>query len=117
MFDTRNNLSHQVVSEIQTHFGDKVFKSIIPRNVRLSEAPSHGRSIIHYDNKSVGAIKYVELAQELDQQVYGKIESTEPAAQKEQGESLANESLKNNINESINISVNEVQSGQGGVNV
>src|SRR3989344_2143058 len=72
MFDTRNNLSHQVVSEIQTHFGDKVFKSIIPRNVRLSEAPSHGRSIIHYDNKSVGAIKYVELAQELDQQVYGK---------------------------------------------
>src|SRR5690606_1888626 len=41
MFDTRNNLSHQVVSEIQTHFGDKVFKSIIPRNVRLSEAPSH----------------------------------------------------------------------------
>lgn len=74
MFDTRNNLSHQVVSEIQTHFGDKVFKSIIPRNVRLSEAPSHGRSIIHYDNKSVGALKYIELAQELDGQVFGKPE-------------------------------------------
>ncbi|MES2768419.1 MAG: AAA family ATPase [Bdellovibrionota bacterium] len=74
MFDTRNNLSHQVVSEIQTHFGDKVFKSIIPRNVRLSEAPSHGRSIIHYDNKSVGALKYIELAQELDSQVYGRSE-------------------------------------------
>ncbi|MEZ4870980.1 MAG: ParA family protein [Bdellovibrionales bacterium] len=45
MFDKRNNLSHQVVTEIQSHFGDKVFKSIIPRNVRLSEAPSHGQSI------------------------------------------------------------------------
>ena len=66
MFDTRNNLSHQVVSEIQTHFGDKVFKSIIPRNVRLSEAPSHGQPIIDYDPKSIGAIKYLELAEELD---------------------------------------------------
>lgn len=84
MFDTRNNLSHQVVSEIQNHFGDKVFKSIIPRNVRLSEAPSHGRSIIHYDNKSVGAIKYLELAQELDNQVYGKIEAQpQPTEQQE----------------------------------
>ncbi|MCB0412033.1 MAG: ParA family protein [Bdellovibrionales bacterium] len=66
MFDTRNNLSHQVVSEIQNHFGDKVFKAIIPRNVRLSEAPSHGQSILKYDYKSVGARKYLELAQELD---------------------------------------------------
>lgn len=75
MFDTRNNLSHQVVSEIQTHFGDKVFKSIIPRNVRLSEAPSHGQPIITYDQKSVGAIKYLELAEELDQKVYGAQEA------------------------------------------
>ncbi len=65
MFDKRNNLSHQVVSEIQAHFSDKVFRSIIPRNVRLSEAPSHGLSIIEYDPKSVGAIKYMELAQEI----------------------------------------------------
>lgn len=65
MFDTRNNLSHQVVQEIRTHFGDKVFGSIIPRNVRLSEAPSHGQSIIEYDSKSVGALKYLELAHEL----------------------------------------------------
>ena len=71
MFDTRNNLSHQVVSEIQTHFGDKVFKSIIPRNVRLSEAPSHGQPIMTYDQKSIGAQKYSELAEELDQKVYG----------------------------------------------
>ncbi len=65
MFDTRNNLSHQVVTEIRNHFGEKVFQSIIPRNVRLSEAPSHGQSIIEYDAKSIGAIKYMELAQEL----------------------------------------------------
>jgi chromosome partitioning protein len=71
MFDTRNNLSHQVVSEIQAHFGNKVFKSIIPRNVRLSEAPSHGQSIFDYDAKSVGATKYGELARELDQRVMG----------------------------------------------
>ena len=69
MFDTRNNLSHQVVSEIQNHFGDKVFRSIIPRNVRLSEAPSHGQPIVEYDVKSIGAVKYLELADELDQRV------------------------------------------------
>jgi chromosome partitioning protein len=66
MFDTRNNLSHQVVSEIKTHFGDKVFDSIIPRNVRLSEAPSHGQSIYEYDGKSIGALKYLELAKEVN---------------------------------------------------
>lgn len=70
MFDTRNNLSHQVVSEIQTHFGDKVFSAVIPRNVRLSEAPSHGQSILQYDSKSIGSKKYRELAAELDQRVY-----------------------------------------------
>jgi chromosome partitioning protein len=67
MFDSRNNLAHQVVTEIQTHFGDKVFKAIIPRNVRLSEAPSHGQSIFEYDPKSIGAKKYLELATELKQ--------------------------------------------------
>ncbi len=66
MFDTRNNLSHQVVSEIRSHFGDKVFQSVIPRNVRLSEAPSHGQSILEYDGRSIGAQKYMELAQELE---------------------------------------------------
>ena len=71
MFDARNNLSHQVVSEIQSHFGDKVFRAIIPRNVRLSEAPSHGQTIFQYDPKSIGAKRYKELAEELDQRVYG----------------------------------------------
>lgn len=69
MFDKRNNLSHQVVTEIQSHFGDKVFSSIIPRNVRLSEAPSHGQSIFEYDGRSIGAKKYYELAKELDERV------------------------------------------------
>lgn len=67
MFDTRNNLSHQVVNEIKTHFKDKVFEAIIPRNVRLSEAPSHGQSIFEYDLKSIGATKYMDLARELMQ--------------------------------------------------
>lgn len=71
MFDARNNLSHQVVSEIQSHFGDKVFQAIIPRNVRLSEAPSHGQTIFQYDPKSIGAKRYKELAVELDERVYG----------------------------------------------
>ena len=65
MFDTRNNLSHQVVSEIRNHFGEKVFKAVIPRNVRLSEAPSHGSSIFDYDSKSVGAKRYMDLSTEL----------------------------------------------------
>lgn len=71
MFDTRNNLSHQVVSEIKTHFSEKVFESVIPRNVRLSEAPSHGLSIFAYDEKSIGAKRYYSLVQELDTKVYG----------------------------------------------
>jgi chromosome partitioning protein len=69
MFDTRNNLSHQVVAEIKNHFGEKVFGAVIPRNVRLSEAPSHGLNILEYDIKSIGAVKYLELAKELDQRV------------------------------------------------
>lgn len=65
MFDIRNNLSHQVVTEIKNHFGEKVFNAIIPRNVRLSEAPSHGQSIFEYDAKSIGAVRYLELAREV----------------------------------------------------
>lgn len=82
MFDTRNNLSHQVVSEIQSHFGDKVFAAVIPRNVRLSEAPSHGQSILQYDSKSIGAKKYRELAIELDRRVFGvsHVETPVPVA-------------------------------------
>ncbi|MBC87160.1 MAG: chromosome partitioning protein [Bdellovibrionaceae bacterium] len=90
MFDKRNNLSHQVVTEIQSHFGDKVFKSIIPRNVRLSEAPSHGQSIFDYDRRSIGAKKYLELAQELDDKVYGVAQKVEEVVKAEnQQESIS----------------------------
>jgi chromosome partitioning protein len=65
MFDTRNNLSHQVVTEIRNHFKEKVFSAVIPRNVKLSEAPSHGLSIHQYDAKSIGSVKYLELGTEL----------------------------------------------------
>ncbi|MCP3176178.1 MAG: ParA family protein [Desulfuromonadales bacterium] len=65
MFDGRNNLSHQVSEEIRNHFSDKVFDSVIPRNVRLSEAPSHGLPVILYDITSRGAMAYLELAKEI----------------------------------------------------
>ena len=82
MFDVRNNLSHQVVTEIKNHFGDKVFNAIIPRNVRLSEAPSHGQSILDYDAKSIGALRYLELAKEVVARSAQKNQSeTAPQAQ------------------------------------
>jgi chromosome partitioning protein len=65
MFDIRNNLSHQVADEVRTHFKDKVFKTIIPRNVKLSEAPSHGKPILLYDINSKGAESYLSLAKEI----------------------------------------------------
>ncbi len=65
MFDTRTNLSRDVASEVQEFFTDKVFKSIIPRNIRLSEAPSHGMSIEEYDPNSTGARSYKALAEEI----------------------------------------------------
>lgn len=65
MFDKRNRLSHQVASEIHNHFGDQVFNTRIPRNVRLSESPSHGKTIMEYDIKSTGAQAYRSLALEF----------------------------------------------------
>ncbi len=65
MFDGRNNLCHQVSDEIRDHFGDKVFNTVIPRNVRLSEAPSHGQPVLMYDIGSRGAQAYMNLAQEV----------------------------------------------------
>ena len=65
MFDARTNLSIQVVEEVKGYFKNKVYSTIIPRNVRLSEAPSHGKPIIRYDNKSKGAEVYTELAKEV----------------------------------------------------
>ena len=65
MFDGRNNLCHQVSDEIRAHFGDKVFHAVIPRNVRLSEAPSYGQPALLYDIASRGAQAYMNLAQEV----------------------------------------------------
>jgi chromosome partitioning protein len=65
MLDARTNLGLQVIEEVKKYFQDRVYKSIIPRNVRLSEAPSHGKPIITYDPKSRGAEVYLELAKEV----------------------------------------------------
>lgn len=65
MFDSRLRLSNQVVEEVQKHFNDMVFETIIQRNVKLSEAPSFGESIINFDATSKGATNYLNLAQEI----------------------------------------------------
>ena len=65
MYDSRLRLSNQVVEEVQNHFNDMVFKTIIQRNVRLGEAPSYGKSIINYDVSSKGASNYLSLAKEI----------------------------------------------------
>ncbi len=65
MFDKRNKLSFQVEKEVRNYFQDKVFKSIITRNVRLSEAPSHGKPVLCYDYKSKGSQAYLDLGKEL----------------------------------------------------
>ncbi|WP_150272623.1 ParA family protein [Paenibacillus tepidiphilus] len=65
MLDARTNLGIQVIEEVKKYFQEKVYRTIIPRNVRLSEAPSHGQSIITYDTRSKGAEVYLELAKEV----------------------------------------------------
>ncbi|MBU6145799.1 MAG: ParA family protein, partial [Paenibacillaceae bacterium] len=65
MFDARTNLGIQVVEEVKKYFPEKVYKTIISRNVRLSEAPSHGQSVLSYDPRSKGAEMYLELAKEV----------------------------------------------------
>ncbi len=65
MYDVRNNLSTQVARDAREHFAGRVFRTVIPRNVRLSEAPSHGKPALLYDINSKGALSYLQLAQEL----------------------------------------------------
>jgi len=71
MFDARNRLSHEIASDVNRHFPDQLFQSVIPRNVRLSESPSHGLSVIEYDSKSAGAEAYRALAEEVAQRTGG----------------------------------------------
>ena len=65
MFDKRNNLSDQVAADVREYFGDKVYKTVIPRNVKVSEAPSHGRPVLMYDMKCAGSQAYLHLAGEV----------------------------------------------------
>jgi chromosome partitioning protein len=78
MADARNNLSRQVESEVRSHFGERVFASVIPRNVRLSEAPSHGKPIILYDIHSKGATSYLALAEEILERTGDPLQRREP---------------------------------------
>jgi chromosome partitioning protein len=79
MFDSRNRLSHEIAREVNKHFPDKVFQNVIPRNVRLSESPSHGLSVIEYDIKSAGAEAYRQLAVEMLRRTLGEDAVTEAA--------------------------------------
>ena len=65
MFDSRNNLSDEVATEVRKHFGDKVYATVIPRNVSLGEAPSYGKPALLYDIRSKGAQSYLSLAKEI----------------------------------------------------
>jgi chromosome partitioning protein len=65
MFDARNNLTNEVSAQLVEHFGDKVYRTVVPRNVRVAEAPSHGLPVLHYDKSSAGAMAYLALAGEM----------------------------------------------------
>jgi chromosome partitioning protein len=65
MYDKRNNLSSHVADDVRAHFGDKVYQTVIPRNVRVSEAPSYGKPVILYDLNCTGSQAYLQLAKEV----------------------------------------------------
>jgi chromosome partitioning protein len=65
MFDSRNNLSGMVAADVRDYFGDKVYETVIPRNVRVSEAPSHGKPVLVYDINCAGSQAYLHLASEV----------------------------------------------------
>ncbi len=73
MFDRRNSLSEAVSQDVRSHFGDRVFKTVVPRNVRVSEAPSHGLPVLIYDNRCVGSQAYIEIAAEFLKRFDGQI--------------------------------------------
>lgn len=80
MYDSRNNLSRQVLQEVQNHFKGSVFTTVVPRNVKLSESPSHGKPVILYDISSSGSQSYLALAQEVMQRLELKEEIQEVSA-------------------------------------
>jgi chromosome partitioning protein len=75
MFDPRNNLSNEVAAQLIEHFGEKVFRTVIPRNVRLAEAPSFGKPALFHDKESRGALAYLALAGEMLRKEDGKQDS------------------------------------------
>jgi chromosome partitioning protein len=81
MYDSRNNLSKQVLEEVQNHFKGSVFETVVPRNVKLSESPSHGKPVILYDISSSGSQSYLQLAQEVMQRLEQKEAITEVTAE------------------------------------
>lgn len=78
MFDARNNLAHQVSDEVKKHFGDKLFHTVIPRNIKLSEAPSHGKPVLLYDIESKGARAYLEATKEIIERNMPKQDRVQP---------------------------------------
>jgi chromosome partitioning protein len=87
MFDPRNNLANEVSAQLITHFGDKVFRTIVPRNVRLAEAPSFGKPVLLHDRESRGALAYLALAGEMIRREEGPTaDGVRPAAGEESAE-------------------------------
>src|SRR5246127_2492424 len=99
MFDDRTNLAQQVTAELKRFFGDKVFTTTIPRNVRLAEAPSHGKPVLLYDPKSRGADSYIQLAKEIiPKHVPGFVAFPEPAKEEAPVESSSPTEEKQVVN-------------------
>jgi len=89
MFDDRTNLAQQVMTELKNYFGDKLCTTTIPRNIRLAEAPSHGKAALVYDPRSKGAESYIKLAKEIiERQVGSQLSavSSQPSADAEVAE-------------------------------
>jgi chromosome partitioning protein len=78
MFDPRNNLANEVSSQLLSHFGDQVYRTVIPRNVRVAEAPSHGQSVMQYDKASRGAVSYLSLAGEFTKRIEQRNRAAKP---------------------------------------
>jgi chromosome partitioning protein len=91
MFDSRNRLCHEIAREVREHFTDRVFKSVIPRNVRLSESPSHGLSVLEYEAKSAGAEGYRDLAAEIVARDNGV---AQPASMQQEPEDSVSEEIQ-----------------------
>lgn len=96
MFDKDTDLSYEVVEEVKSFFKEKVFSTMIPRNIKLAEAPSFGKSVISYDEKSKGARAYLSLAKELVENIFGKKENLEKNSKiEEKNDKFKNAEIKN----------------------